>query len=706
MEHVAANVGSTASSKRVDTMYQPKIDSLSTSASTIVNSHADMPTSNSTIYNQQNGVPDNRPDQNIPPNYEVNNKVPQSAYPPELVSQPEPPLQQQVQSPPDVVPSSISNTSLQAPPETASTPSFTQPEVLQQTNQSQIYAQPEVLPQHQIQEQHVQPPEVLQQIPPTQLPPSQNQPPLVNNQQIQINNPAVSVVSPPQHPMHANVEPTPQHSNYGQASVSNPSISNSLSPNQVVHPVPSEQLVNRTVSAPTMVPQPNMMINQHEVVPSLPPVVSPQLSTAVASNQVTPQHVPLQQSQVQTVPPPIQNQPQLPSPQLTTPVVPVSQFLPQESPHPSIYQQQQSMQNMHIAPQPQQQTPVSVVPPPVVAAKVDTQQEAINELFGGPAQKPKLSEPKVVTATSQPVQQPMLPNQALQHVTPTIGQSNNPTSGQFNQQAVSSIQSTNTVSAFGQQLTTALESHQQAQVQDYSIPTSTMQPPVQTQAPRDQGGIIAQQNQTSMPLQPTQATHVPNLTQQPSLQDMSMMQNPNFPSNPQAILQQGVLPPQPVTPVSSVPPINQYADPSMNAAMYSQPGSYPPVPVSPSPAMTQEQQTAMMQYYQQMGYTPQQITAMMQQYQYDPTGGMQGYGNDYYSQMWYQQQQQYMHQMYYYNYWNAYNSYPSSVASSTYGDDSRPGSVIERRSSRSSDQVLSELGDLTSELSFQNRSGK
>jgi len=300
----------------------------------------------------------------------------------------------------------------------------------------------------------------------------------------------------------------------------------------------------------------------------------------------------------------------------------------------------------------------------------------------------------------------MLPNQALQHVTPTIGQSNNPTSGQFNQQAVSSIQSMNTVSAFGQQLTTALESHQQAQVQDYSIPTSTMQPPVQTQAPRDQGGIIAQQNQTSMPLQPTQATHVPNLTQQPSLQDMSMMQNPNFPSNPQAILQQGVLPPQPVTPVSSVPPINQYADPSMNAAMYSQPGSYPPVPVSPSPAMTQEQQTAMMQYYQQMGYTPQQITAMMQQYQYDPTGGMQGYGNDYYSQMWYQQQQQYMHQMYYYNYWNAYNSYPSSVASSTYGDDSRPGSVIERRSSRSSDQVLSELGDLTSELSFQNRSGK
>ena len=84
-----------------------------------------------------------------------------------------------------------------------------------------------------------------------------------------------------------------------------------------------------------------------------------------------------------------------------------------------------------------------------------------------------------------------------------------------------------------------------------------------------------------------------------------------------------------------------------------------------------------------------------------------------YQQQWLQYQQYYgmNYGDYYHQYgWNQWPhpydtySYSSSAASSAYGD-SRPGSVIERRSP-STDAVLSEIADMTSELSFAERAGE
>ena len=108
---------------------------------------------------------------------------------------------------------------------------------------------------------------------------------------------------------------------------------------------------------------------------------------------------------------------------------------------------------------------------------------------------------------------------------------------------------------------------------------------------------------------------------------------------------------------------------------------------------------------------------MQGQYGMNQYGQPQHQAYDYaawqYQQQWLQYQQYYgmnygdLYQQYGWNQWpHPYDtySYSSSAASSAYGD-SRPGSVIERRSP-STDAVLSEIADMTSELSFAERAGE
>ena len=121
------------------------------------------------------------------------------------------------------------------------------------------------------------------------------------------------------------------------------------------------------------------------------------------------------------------------------------------------------------------------------------------------------------------------------------------------------------------------------------------------------------------------------------------------------------------------------------------------------------------QYMQQGIYG--QHPYMQGQYGMNQYGQPQHQTYDYaawqYQQQWLQYQQYYgmNYGDYYHQYgWNQWPhpydtySYSSSAASSAYGD-SRPGSVIERRSP-STDAVLSEIADMTSELSFAERAGE
>lgn len=426
----------------------------------------------------------------------------------------------------------------------------------------------------------------------------------------------------------------------------------------------------------------------------------------------------------------------------------MTQLTTQQQKHPQSLSQppQQQQQPLYMT-QPQSslpaQEPLKSLDQDASTEKIGSQQSVIDELFGRSAPKPK-EQP-----TSQIVPQSVQP-QVCNIDTQLKGTNTEQQNIQPAQQIPTNQESDQ--SLFTQQLTTALINHQQTTdlgltpqpQQGSQLPVlpqhqlcSTNDPmavqpnmvqQVTTPHPQQQQSQVLQQSQQQQPalqqqqlqlvqqqqsqqLQQQVQQQLPQqqqvLHQQQGLQQPQIMQQPQQQSIHNA--NENLAAPQVTTPVNTVAPVNPFQTPTsqqqQQQGVYNeQPAAMYPQPATPTSTMTQEQQNMMTQYYQQMGYTPQQISMMLQQYQYDPTGSMQSYGNDFYSQMWYQQQQQYMQQMYYYNYWQAaYSSYPSSVASSAYGD-SRPGSVIERRSSRSSDRGLSEIGDLTSELSFQNRS--
>ena len=412
-----------------------------------------------------------------------------------------------------------------------------------------------------------------------------------------------------------------------------------------------------------------------------------------------------------------------------------------------------------------QQIPSLVnAPPAVTAASVEAddpetaeETSAINELFGRSAPKPKQSPPpsfdqQLVAALESHQQQQqtssgnlslsLSPGNSMQpsaetHLPPAqisqpaiLNQSSSALPVNNSYQETMQTNGNNALAKFPQQHQVSTSQHQplaaQPQQQAMTEQPGVYQPPPQQQQQQQvspQQGVIAASPQPIIPQQQQVVSPSPQpmFPQQQQLETASQQppQRPQ-PTLPQSVLQQQQQPGQQfVTPQQQLQPVQPQ---QMTSALGQYPGMQPQMPMygnqypmaqpQTQQAMSQEQQNQIAQYYQQMGYTPEQVQAIMQQYQYNPSmggmgayGGAPGAGADYYSQMWYHQQQQYMEQMYYYNYWSAMNSYPSSAASSHFGD-SRPGSVIERRSSRSSDQVLSELGDLTSELSFPNKSGE
>ncbi|XP_057289952.1 uncharacterized protein LOC130612627 isoform X2 [Hydractinia symbiolongicarpus] len=217
---------------------------------------------------------------------------------------------------------------------------------------------------------------------------------------------------------------------------------------------------------------------------------------------------------------------------------------------------------------------------------------------------------------------------------------------------------------------------------------------------------------------------------------------PNFPSTYQAASNfppttQGAasnFPPANQAIPTNFPPTNQGAStvlptnegvatavPASNHEEVDKNNSYNPsgYQMPPQPNYYAEQGHHMPPYGQQpfpgaMPYNNQQYPA---QQPYDPQYAQM----DMQSQMYWQYQQQmwyagyynqpymspYMHDYSQYGDWSGYSNYDhysvhSSAASSAYGD-SRPGSVIERRSSGAEEQTFSELEDLTSEMSFANR---
>ena len=176
--------------------------------------------------------------------------------------------------------------------------------------------------------------------------------------------------------------------------------------------------------------------------------------------------------------------------------------------------------------------------------------------------------------------------------------------------------------------------------------------------------------------------------------------------------------------IISQPNQEQISAQNLATSSYTQPNqNFPQVQsLQPQPSndnnqfQTSQQATPQYNQYMQQGMYGQH-PYMQGQYGMNQYGQSQHQAYDYaawqYQQQWLQYQQYYgmnygdYYQQYGWNQWpHPYDtfSYSSSAASSTYGD-SRPGSVIERRSP-STDAVLSEIADMTSELSFAERAGE